>query len=427
MRLRALRVLLVAGFALAANSALGEEQGRSSPPITLQDIQVVTPGFWERVAANGGTPLVEYGKTPDDPVKVTFLWRGDDLREVELSWPVWTPDRRENHLQRIDGSDVWFKTVMLPPRTRLSYQIAPDLARGAPGDREAYRASLMAALQFDPRNPKRFGQMSLLELKGTPDQPFVESRPGVQKGRVWSESIDNPLNGRTYEITFYRPAGVAKNEATPLVVLFDAERYLKDIPTPTILDNMIADGAIAPISAILIRNPTRQSRSEDLACNPAFSEAMVKGLMPWVRERVKISEDAKDIAIAGSSYGGLMAVCTVLTYPDVFGNALSQSGSFWWDPAGKEGKAPDDLLVIRRVRESPPSPARFYLDAGVLEQRPAGEDNSGSIFQTTEALYKAMKAKGYDASFHPFAGGHDDAAWRGTLSDGLIILFGDRQ
>lgn len=393
----------------------------SSP--TLASLQPANASrLWEQVARDGA-PLIEPDTTSEN-LKVTFLWRGDSHREIELSWPVWTPDRGENRLTRMDGTDIWYKTVLLPPKTRLSYQLAPDPVRGPPGDREAYRAGLVAALRDDPLNPKRMGKMSLLELPDAPDQPYVAKRSTVPEGSVHTDILH--MNGRNYEITLYRPANIAAKDKTPLVVIFDAERYLTDIPTPVILDNMIHEGVIPPVSAVLIRNPTRQSRGEDLACNPVFAKVLAETLVPWVGRRLAITETAEDRVLAGSSFGGLMSVCTALTYPAVFGKALSQSGSFWWNPQGVTSTRVEDHAMIKGVRETRRKPVQIYLDAGVLEQRP-GSDNLNSIYVTSAALFEALQTKGYRASFHRVAGGHDDATWRGTLSDGLIELLGTKR
>ena len=55
-------------------------------------------------------------------------------------------------------------------------------------------------------------------------------------------------------------------------------------------------------------------------------------LVPWIRERYRIGKNAKLNVVAGSSFGGLAAAYTAFVHPDIFGNVLSQSRSFWWSP-----------------------------------------------------------------------------------------------
>lgn len=410
---------IVAGLTPAALAAAALAAPLESPRLEALRQTLSAPGaaaeFWAGVRA-GGAPLVE--PRPDGSALVTFLWRGETNREVELSWPVWTADRRENHLQRLASSDVWFKTVRLPAGTRLSYQLAPDPKRGAPGDRAAYRAGLVAALAPDPLNPHRWETSSVVELPGASPQPWVSPR-AVAKGRLATSVFESKTLGAGREVTVYSPPGPTRN--TPLIIVFDADRYLSSIPTPTILDNLIAAGAIPPVTAVFVANPTREARGVDLACNPAFADMLADELLPWIRGRASVSDDPARTVLAGSSFGGLASACAALRRPERFGAALSQSGSFWWEP--DNGKPPSDAAgwVARQVQAQDRKPVRFYLDAGLLESTGGSE----SILSTTRKLADVLRAKGYEVRQVEFAGGHDDLAWRGTLSDGLIHLLGD--
>ena len=96
--------------------------------------------------------------------------------------------------------------------------------------------------------------------------------------------------------------------------------------------------------------------------------------------------------------GGLAATYFAVVRPDVFGNALVQSGGF-----------PGMPVVV-----PPGLPVRWYLDVGVLEDR---------LLDSTRALRDDLRAKGYDVAYQEFSGGHDFFWWRETLADGLIALL----
>lgn len=412
--------MIAVGLTLLATTAVAAPLG--SPRLEALRQTASAPGelaaFWIGVGRSG-TPLVEPGGN-DGSRLVTFLWRGHRTREVELNWPVWTADRRENHLQRLPGTDVWFKTVRLPAATRLSYQLAPDPERGASGDRAAYRRGLQAASAPDPLNPRRLARSSVLELDGAVAQPWITPRPGVPKGRLETRSFASVSLGNRREVTIYHPASSEADIGTPLLIVFDADRYLGAIPTPTILDNMIAAGAIPPVTAVFVANPTRESRATELACNPAFADMLTAELLPWVREAAVITDDPAQVVLAGSSFGGLISTCAALRHPEAFGAVLSQSGSYWWEPEGSRTSVDGQGWVTRHVATSEPRPIRFYLDAGLMESAGGPE----SILVTTRKLGAVLEAKGYDVRQVTFAGGHDDLAWRGTFSDGLVHLLG---
>ena len=105
----------------------------------------------------------------------------------------------------------------------------------------------------------------------------------------------------------------------------------------------------------------------------------------------------------------------------MFGNVLSQSGAFWYYrgwPGAARGEG-EDGYVIRQYGSSPRVPVRFYLEAGLFET-----DSGVSILLETRRLKQVLADKGYEVTYSEFAGGHDFAAWRGSLADGLIALAG---
>lgn len=374
--------------------------------------------FWREMAVRG-TPLVEALDAQQD--RVTFLWRGA-RHNVRL---FGGPGYEHAALQRLGDSDVWFKTFELPRQTRLSYQLAPDVPE-LDADAMTRRRAILATAQADPlnrgafpeRGPDAYQYDSVLELAEAPPQPWIAPRPGVARGSLQRHSFASMALGNTRSVYLYRPAGYRPGaEGNALLYLFDAEAYLGKVSTPTILDNLIAAGQIPPTAVVLIDNPSPQSRAAELPPNPDFAHFLGEELTPWLR-RQGISAAAERTVIGGSSYGGLASAYAALRYPQVFGNVLSQSGSFWWAPPGGEAQ-----WLTREYIAAPRLPLRFYLEAGQFE---GGVGQSG-IFETTRHLRDVLRAKGYPVIHREWASGHDYLNWRGTLADGLIALLGRPQ
>ena len=375
-----------------------------------------TDAFWDDVARQG-TPLVEAVDTKND--RVTFLWRGAE-RNVRL---FGGPSSDHAQLARLGNSDVWHASFVVPRSTRLSYRLAPDVPE-LPGSGMARRRAILATAQADPYNPKAYPvrgvdayqTYSMLELADAPPQPWVEPRAGVRQGTVETLELRSDLMRNTRKIHLYRPAGWQPGAANNhVLVLFDAGAYLGRVPTPTILDNMIAAGVIPPTAALLIDNPTAESRSQELPPNPDFADFLAKELMPWARKQ-GISAPAARTVIGGSSYGGLASAYAALRHPEVFGNVLSQSGSYWWSPAGEEDQwLTRQFVAVRKL------PVRFFLGAGLFE---SGRGGQPGILETNRHLRDVLRAKGYLVTHREVAGGHDYLVWRGTLSDGLLDLIG---
>ncbi|MGH3131360.1 MAG: alpha/beta hydrolase, partial [Gaiellaceae bacterium] len=287
------------------------------------------------------------------------------------------------------------------------------------------------SLQLDPLNPRTYvfpgddedpewardAPRSVLEGPDAPAQPWIGARAGTPAGttelhRFRSEILDNER--RVY---VYTPPGFDRaGDAYPLLVVFDGWAYVELIPAPTILDNLIAAGRIPPLVAVLPDSLSQEARDRELPCHPPFVEFLTGELLPWARERWHATDDPARTTVAGSSYGGLAAAFAALSRPDVFGNVLSQSGSFGWRPDG--GDEPDWLIGQFEATER--LPLRFSLDAGLLEEgRPRGW---ASILEANRRLRGVLEAKGYPVAYAEYAGGHDYICWAGTLADGLLAL-----
>jgi enterochelin esterase-like enzyme len=121
-----------------------------------------------------------------------------------------------------------------------------------------------------------------------------------------------------------------------LLVVFDGFASLRVIPTPTILDDLLADGRIPPMVGVLIESP---DRNVDLPCSAPFADFLVDELLPWLQEHYAVTSDPERVVVAGSSYGGLAAASAGFRHPEVFGTVLSQSGAYWWrtDDAQEHG------------------------------------------------------------------------------------------
>lgn len=375
-----------------------------------------TDGFWGEVA-QGGSPLVEPGNHPGRRI-VTFLWRGAK-RNARL---FGAPSNDHDWMERLGESDVWFKSYDVPSSTRLSYKIAPDIP-DIPGTAGERRRALLATAQADPFNknawpsnaPDKYNQDSLLVLSDAPPQPWVEER-GAPRGKLEKHRVSSRILGNERDVFVYTPPG-AGDTARGLLILFDAAPYMDKVPTPRILDNLIADGKIPPVVAVLIGNPSPETRGAELPCNEDFAAFLANELAPWIRQRVNVAITGDRTIIGGSSYGGLAAAYAAHRHPNLFGNVLSMSGSFWWHP--DEGDVEAEWLT-RAFAKQPSRSTRFFLSAGLFE---TGREEPG-ILETTRHLRDVLMAKGYPVTYRDYAAGHDYIAWRNALVDGLIALFG---
>jgi enterochelin esterase family protein len=390
--------------------------------------------FWKQVATEE-TPLVESIEKDPQHQLVTFLWRGTaKTRNVFPigSFKVGGRYPLDYVFHQIPLTDVWYLTVRLPTGARFTYSLSendPLLFNG-------FQAERFATTQVDPLNPHRWGCapdatrydcQSMAEIKGAVPQPWIVKNSSVAEGTIEKRRIHSGLLKNEHDLSIYLPAGYRAN-STPydLVVIFDESAYLTKVPTPVIMDNLIAASKIPPTVAVLIANPTQDSRNKELPPNPEFANFLAKELIPWIHAHYNVTDDPGKTVVAGSSLGGLAAAYAGYKHPEVFTNVLCQSGSFWWAP-DHSGAVPDGVTtetgwMAKQFIASSKLPLKFYIDAGSFEFDSNG--TGGGILETSRNMRDVLLAKGYEVHYQQFVGGHDYLSWRGTFADGLMDLIG---
>ncbi|WP_327352518.1 enterochelin esterase [Streptomyces sp. NBC_01304] len=378
--------------------------------------------FW-RYAAEHGTPLVE--PDPEDAAYrlVTFLWRDDPESPADdvlaLLHTVCDKDRHAGDLtphlmRRIAGTDIWAHTYRLRADHRASYQFYV-----AHGPREqtlsTERASWIRVLDGavpDPlsREPglaSRDGRSpaSVMALPDAPPQPLRAA--GVPGGRTVEAEVD----GR--RVYVHLPADHrADGGPYAVAVLCDGEMWGPVLRFGDTLDQLAAEGRIEPTVALMVDTMGRDRRLADLFCGEEFVDWLADVLLPWAQREFHVTDDPARTVVAGQSAGGLTAAFAGLRRPERFGNALSQSGSFWW-PDGTEFDEGSEWLT-RQFAVTERLPVRFHVEVGVQEWM---------LLPQTRHLRNVLEARGYELTYREFNGGHDYACWRGGLAEGLAVLL----
>lgn len=403
----------------AAPATMGPRLQALQQALARGEGAAASAAFW-REAQQRGTPWVEpWG---DGKLLVTFVWRDQGNTSVRL---FGNPSGNHDPLQRLAGSDVWWTSAVLDPRARLSYAFAPDVPQLPAAQAAQQRRMILATMQRDPLNRQpfpasswsgaqdRFQGRSSLVLAKAPPQPWVKARAGVAQGSLTRHSIDSAILGNRRDVWTYVPAGA---DPQALLVLFDAHAYVHDVPTPRILDNLVADGLLPPMAALIVGNASPEARGTELPPNPLFARFIAEELMPWAKGQ-GLAQTARRTVVAGSSYGGLVSSYLGLTHPELFGNVLSLSGSYWWAPAEEK---PGWMQRAWQGLPAPVPAVRFYLDAGWFESGRGGREG---ILETNRELADILRARGLAVTQRENASGHDYLHWQGALGCGLVALL----
>jgi enterochelin esterase family protein len=410
---------------VAITRAQGPQPPESAKIRALQENVTKDPHaveiFWQGVKASGA-PLVE--PMPADPQYslVTFLWRDDaGTRNVVVVSPLALANLQQAQMIQLPGTDVWYLTYRMRNDARMAYRFSPNDSL-VPFESEPNFFVRMSSFKRDPFDAKTYdygGGMtaSLLELPGAPSDRWIQSHAEIPHGAVKESKLQSSLLKNERSLWLYTPPGYDPSRTYPLLVFMDGDSYTTLVPTPTILDNLLHEGKIPSVIALFVGNASAEARDTELNCSKRWGDFLVNEAIPWIESSEHVHADAKGVLLAGSSMGGLAAACAAADHPEVFGKVLAQSGSFFRAPAGEE---PESLA--RRLSQSPRLPLQFYLEVGLLETA-AIPSRDPSMLTASRHLRDVLTAKGYEIEFRDRFSGHEHAAWRATLSDGLIALL----
>ena len=196
------------------------------------------PAELVRLMRAQGTPLVEPLSDTRDEVLVTFVYRDARARRVHVM--KGPDDLRDTLLSRVRDTDLWTRSYRLPAEARFIYCFAPDFPDAWPPPEQMDQ--LERTFRADPYNRARVGvRQSLCELPRAPSSPLTQVRREVAAGDVHAHRVTSARLGDTRNVHVYTPPGFDVSRGPyPLLVLYDGIDYLAAIPTPIILDNLIA-------------------------------------------------------------------------------------------------------------------------------------------------------------------------------------------
>ncbi|MBG6121604.1 alpha/beta hydrolase [Corynebacterium aquatimens] len=198
-----------------------------------------------------------------------------------------------------------------------------------------------------------------------------------------------------------------------LVVLFDGERWFRDVDLPAAL-------AGGPEVAIIgIGNADRADRLSTLGCDEDFIHYICGDFLEWVYTRAPMLRGLPRV-IVGQSLGGISALFAHLVHPSAFDAVIAQSPSLWFEP-GKNltpaslGTTTRDWIARYSDTVKPVTDVPVYLSVGAQERT--------SVAHVAQ-LDLQWRARGWDTRLRITDGGHDYAWWYGDLLARLIELFG---
>jgi enterochelin esterase-like enzyme len=252
------------------------------------------------------------------------------------------------------------------------------------------------------------------EAEGYHEPAWASSRADVPAGSIVERDFDSTALGRHAAASMYLPAGFDADAAHryPVVILHDGGDYFHYAGLATVLDQLIADGALPPV---VVAGLHPVERLVEYADDARHHEFVTTELVEWLDTEFPLSGERY---LAGASFGAVASLSAAVAAPQRFDGLLLQSGSFagagtgcWprpeplWQPVKRfvEGFLADPFPVAKRVA----------VTCGLFE----------SLICENRGLVPTLSRTGMRVSFDEWLDGHNWASWRNSLGVALPRLM----
>lgn len=246
---------------------------------------------------------------------------------------------------------------------------------------------------------------------------------------------------RNVEVEILTPPDLDKTRAYPLLLLNDGQDS-EAVKVKSTVEKLVAEKVIPEIIVVGI---TAGDRMQEYGVAfrhdyhgrgksaKAYSEYVIKELMPYLGYRYPLAAIPAQRAFAGYSLGGLSAMDIAWNHPDQFGKVGVFSGSFWWrkrDAGSFFYSDYRDRLMHLQVRRGRLKPGmKFWFQTGTLDENSDRNKNGviDSIDDTLD-LISELTRKGY-RPFHDIQyleikdGRHNPETWASAMPHFLRWAF----
>ncbi|GKX31186.1 hypothetical protein SH1V18_36660 [Vallitalea longa] len=373
--------------------------------------------FWDYFEQKG-LPIIENIPNDLEHNLVTFIYKEDEKTENVLVIPEMKDCKFLNYrMEKLLNTNLWYISCKIRNDIRFQYCFSVNDPLDDDWDN---RFEKVIHDKFNKKfllveDEEENEILSYVVMPNAEEHFWVKEKSNITKGDLKEYKFISEKLEAERKVRIYTPYGYEKNNKPyKFLILNDGDEYLNLLSSKVVLDNLIADNKIPPIVVLFI--DSTDSREEELSCSDNFTDIIVNDFIPWFRKNYNISSEAKDGIIGGLSLGGLAATYIGLRYSNVFGNVLSQSGSYWYKPEEFE-EHESACWISTEFKKVDKLPLKFYLNVGILEEKE-------NMIGVNKILRDVLQAKGYDVEYEVFKGGHDYLCWGENLANGLISLIG---
>lgn len=291
---------------------------------------------------------------------------------------------------RVEGTHLWYCTRSFEPDARLDYKLIIN------GNQWI----------LDPKNPYTcaggFGPNSELRMPAYIPPEEILYNAGVPHGLIRDTTFYSQYLKNSRKIWIYTPAGYTPEKRYPVVYVHDGDGYLALAAMRNVLDNLIAWGQLQPLLAVFIP-PVDRTEEYAGSKQAAFTDFMVKELVPWVDGRYATLRHPWGRANLGASNGGNISLWLTVSHPDIFGLVAAMSSNV-------------ENNIKLKVQQGVTPPVKYYLDIGTYD--------IPILIQRVGEFRQLLENQNEILLFQLFHEGHSWGNWKAHIDDALIFLFG---
>jgi len=396
-------IALSAVLAFIPSPGLAMERAAMDQLLAMAKARPDAPEFRQALIARLGDAAIKSGEAFDSNGP-DFIW----AVEAQSRPALVVDDQPAGPLQRIAGTDLWFRTGQLTVGTSHRFHYVID--------------------------GRTFGGSVDVPAYG----PLSYTRPDVPQGRISEKLVHTSrlYDGMKTNYWIYVPAQYDPAVPAALMVWQDGERYItrnteeicRLCPSlyrlQEVTDNLIHDKKIPVVIHVFVSpgtlndKPLRSILYDTVS--DKYGQFLMNELLPEVYAKYNVRRDAYSRAIQGQSSGGIAAFNVAFNHPESFGRVYTVVGSFTalqWKP----GEADGGNIYPFKVRREPKRNLRVWMNDGSEDQ----EAGSGSWPLQNIQLANSLKLKGYDFHFSFGGGSHHAALAVSELPECLTWLWRD--
>lgn len=328
------------------------------------------------LAAIDSFPLV-------DGESAVFLYRGE-AQDMGIAGD-WIGARRQQSMERVAGTDLFFAVAPLPAGARLAYRFVKDFDQPL----------------VDPRNPRRFedvlGETSWVTAPGWREPAFLGEAPLEQRGRIEEREVASERFPEKRKVEVYLPAGFdpAAARRYPVAYLHGGQQAREMGELDRALDHLLG-ASVEPAIVVFIH-----VHRTDFEKRPAYVDWVALDLVPFIDREYPTDARAERRASLGMGFEGSFALASALANRGVFGRVATQSMFLMTE---------DEAYLEPLVASAAEQPLAIFMERGRWDFR---ADHEGwSTAAANLKLAGFLRRRGYQPVESEALDGFGWGAWR---------------